>query len=128
MPTLRAFDYAIVRVTPRVERDEFVNVGAILHCVTSRYLGAAIDVDARLLATLAPDLDLDELARHLALIPRICSGGPDAGPIGMLSQTERFHWLTSPSSTVVQTSAVHSGMCIDPEAMLAHIIATVVRR
>lgn len=127
MPTPSSFDYAIVRVVPRVEREEFINVGVVLFCRTRRYLAARIDLDEQRLRALMPDIDLDEVRRHLAVIPRVCAGGPDAGPIGRLSQSERFHWLVSPRSTVIQTSPVHSGLCRDPEAALDHLMATMVR-
>jgi hypothetical protein len=126
MPALSSFDYAIVRVVPRVERGEFVNVGAILFCRARRFLGARIELDAGRLATLAPWLELAPIERQLALIPRICAG-EDTGPIGRLSQTERFHWLVAPSSTVVQPSPVHSGLCADPEAELERLLTTMVR-
>src|SRR5690349_16038239 len=88
-----SFDYAIVRVVPRVERGEFVNAGVVLFCRTRRFLGARIELDERRLLALAPDIDLDEVRRHLDAIIQICAGGPQAGPIGELPQAERFHWL-----------------------------------
>lgn len=118
MPDLRSFDYATVRVVPRVERDEFVNAGIILFCRTSGYLDARIKVDGERIRQLAPDLDHEEAERHLSLITRICHGGIEGGPIGLLSPSERFHWLVAPRSTVIQTSPVHSGLCHDAEDML----------
>ncbi|HEX9056104.1 MAG TPA: DUF3037 domain-containing protein [Ktedonobacterales bacterium] len=127
MPEHSSFDYAIIRVVPRVEREEFVNVGAIVFCRERAYLGARIElIPARLLA-LWPDADLAEIQEHLDVIPRVCEGGAEAGPIGELSQAERFHWLVAPRSTVVQTSPVHSGLCTDPDSLLDHLIATMVR-
>ena len=122
MPDLCSFDYAILRVVPRVEREEFLNVGAILFCRERRFLAARIRLDAARLAALAPELDPGEVEAHLALIPRICAGGPEAGPFAELSQVERFRWLTAPHSTVIQSSPVHPGLCADPEAALDDIV------
>ena len=118
MPDLTSFDYATIRVVPRVERGEFLNAGVILFCRTSGFLGARINFDLERLQRFAPDLDHEEVERHLLLIPLICQGGPDGGPIGLLSPSERFHWLVAPRSTVIQTSPVHSGICQDAEAAL----------
>ncbi len=127
MPERSSFDYAIVQVVPHVERDERINAGVILYCRPLSFLGARMELDRPRLRALAPDADLAEIETHLAVIPRICEGGPAAGPIGKLSQAERFHWLVAPRSTVVQTSAVHSGLCSDPVAALEHLVATMVR-
>ncbi|MEI6043792.1 MAG: DUF3037 domain-containing protein [Chloroflexota bacterium] len=126
MPALNSFDYAVVRVVPRVEREEFINVGVILFCRTRRFLGACLRLDQARLLALAPDLDLALIQNHLELIPLICSGGPKAGPIGQLSQAERFHWLVAPRSTIIQLSPVHSGLCVEPEATLSHLLKTLV--
>jgi hypothetical protein len=126
MPALSAFDYAIVRVVPRVEREEFINAGVILFCRTRNFLGARIALDRQRLAFLHPGLDLAEVEHYLSLIPLLCAGGPAAGPLGQLSQAERFHWLVSPRSTIIQTSPVHTGLCADPEAALNHLLETVV--
>ena len=128
MPVFSSFDYAIVRVVPRVEREEFINTGVILFCRTERFLGALIELNTERLRVLAPDVDLLPVQRHLNLIPLVCSGGTEAGSIGRLSQSERFHWLVSPRSTIIQTSPVHSGICSDPEAALQHLLETMVRR
>ena len=125
MPTPSSFDYAIVRVVPQVEREEFINVGVILFCRTRRFLGAKIELDRARLAVLAPDLDLDKVQAHLDLFPIICAGGD--GPIGELSQAERFHWLITPRSTSIQVSPVHCGLCIDPADTLEHLVETMVR-
>lgn len=121
MPGLSSYDYAFIRVTPRLDRGEFVNAGVILFCRTRRFLGARIALDEERLRRLAPDLDLDTVRAHLALIPRICAG---EGPIGCLGQAESFHWLVAPHNTVVHTSPVHSGLCHDPEAALDALLAT----
>lgn len=128
MPARSSFDYAIVRVVPHVERDEFLNAGAILFCRTLDFLGARISLDVPRLLALAPDVDVEEVGRHLASIPCICAGGPDSGPIGRLSPAERFHWLTSPCSTIIQPSPVHSGLCLDPAATLDHLFERAVLR
>jgi hypothetical protein len=125
MPTLNSYDYAFIRVVPRVERGEFVNVGAILFCRTLRFLAARIVIDAERLAALAPDLDLALLRQHLALIPQICAGD---GPIGALGQAESFHWLVAPHDTIIQTSPVHSGLCSDPQFALDQLVDTLKRR
>jgi hypothetical protein len=121
-----AFQYAIVRVLPRVERGECLNVGVVLLCRAQRYLGARIALDERRLAAFAPDLDPASIRPHLAAIERIAAGNPDAGPIARLGQAERFHWLVAPSSTVIQPSEVHTGLCVDPAAELDHLVATLV--
>jgi len=121
------YDYAIVRVVPKVERGEFVNAGVIVSCPARDYLGARIELDERRLLALDPTADLAAIRAHLATIPAICAGGEAAGPIGALPQRERFRWLVAPRSTVIQTSAVHTGACDDPEAVLLHLLATVVR-
>jgi hypothetical protein len=121
------FDYAIVRVVPCVERGECVNVGVILFCRTRRYLDARIELIPERVRALWPEADLEEIAEHLAVVPRVCAGGPDAGPIGQLPLHERFHWLVAPRSTVIQVSPVHAGLCLDPRETLEHLMATMVR-
>ena len=122
-----SYDYAIVRVVPRVERGEFVNAGVILFCRTRRFLGARIKLDAGRLAALAPQLDIQEVNRYLATIPLVCAGGTGAGPIGALSLSERFHWLVAPRSAMIQTSPVHSGLCDAPEVALDELLVSLVR-
>jgi hypothetical protein len=122
-----SFDYAIVRVIPRVEREEFVNAGVIVYCFAHDFLGARIELDEARLLALAPDADLPLIRRHLAAIPRVCAGGASAGPIGLLPQRERFNWLVAPRSTILQTSPAHSGMCAEPEAALEKLIERAVR-
>lgn len=118
MPAMHSFDYAVLRLAPHVEREEFVNVGVILFCRTLRFLSCRLHVDERRVATLAPGFDGAAARAQLDLTPLICAGGPAAGPIGELDQAERFRWLTSPRSTVVQVSTVHGGLCDDPQAAL----------
>jgi len=121
-----AFQYAIVRVIPRVERGECLNVGVVLLCRARRYLGARIALDERRLAAFAPDLDPATIRPHLAAIERIAAGDPEAGPIARLDQAERFHWLVAPSSTIIGSSEVHTGLCDDPATELDHLVATLV--
>lgn len=113
-----SFDYAIVRITPRVDREEFVNAGVILICAEARFLEARIHIDEIRLHALWPALDLVLIREHLGAIPRICVGETSAGPIARMSQKERFHWLTSPRSTIIQTSQVRTGVTADPAAAI----------
>jgi hypothetical protein len=108
----------VVRVVPHVEREEFINAGVILFCRTRRFLGCRMQLDRARLAVLAPGFDADQAQAQLDAIARICRGGADAGPIGQLSQAERFHWLTSPRSTTIQVSPVHCGLCVEPQDAL----------
>jgi hypothetical protein len=126
MPAPSPFDYAIVRVVPNVEREEFVNVGVILFCRTRRFLDARIKLDMERLAALSPKLDVRMVQAQLDLILRICAGGSDAGPLGELGQAERFHWLVSPRSTTIQVSPVHCGLCVDPQAALDNLLEKLV--
>ena len=121
------YDYAIIRVIPRVEREEFVNVGVIVSCPAKGFLEARIELDEQRLLALDPTLDIATVRDHLATIPVICAGGAQAGPIGQLSQRERFRWLVAPRSTTIQTSPVHTGCCKDPTAVLGHLLDTMVR-
>ena len=125
MPAACAFDYAVIRVVPDVTREEFVNAGVILFCRTRRYLAAHIELDAARLAALAPQLDLDLVQQHLALIPAICAG---EGPVGQLGKAEAFHWLVAPHSTTIQCSPVHSGITDDPAHTLARLLDAHVRQ
>jgi DUF3037 family protein len=127
MPAPSSFDYAVVRVVPRVEREEFVNAGVILFCLERDFLAAKVEVNAPRLTALWPETDVELVRQHLDAIPRICAGGPDAGPIGRLSRRERFHWLVAPRSTIVQVSPVHAGLCDDPERALDELFCQVVR-
>jgi hypothetical protein len=122
-----SYDYAIVRVVPRVEREEFVNVGVIVSCPAKDFLEARIEVDERRLRALDPAVDLEAIRAHLASIPAICAGGGQGGPIGKLSRSERFNWLVAPRSTVIQTSKVHTGRCTDPATLIEHLLTTMVR-
>jgi hypothetical protein len=125
---LRTYDYAIVRVVPRVERGEFVNAGIILSCDIERILQASIELDEAALLALDGGVDLELVRSTLAAIPAICAGGADAGAIGRLSARERFHWLVAPKSTVVQISPVHTGQCNDLRQALEHLMNRMIRR
>ena len=114
------YDYAYLRVVPRVEVEEFLNAGVILFCREKRFLGARIVFDAQRASALAPRLDVELAQEQLDLITRICAG---EGPVGQLGQAEVFHWVVAPHSTVIQASAVHSGLCSDPLAVLEKLAA-----
>jgi hypothetical protein len=127
VPAPSSFDYAIVRVVPRVDREEFINAGVILYCLTRRFLGAKVELDERRLLALAPEVDVGLVRDHLAALPRICAGSAEAGPIGRLPLNERWHWLVAPRSTILQMSPVHSGLCQDPAQALEHLMERMVR-
>jgi len=126
VPEQFRYDYAVIRVVPKVEREEFINAGVILSCPGVSFLEALIELNESRLLALDPSLDLEMVKMHLATIPKICRGGDDAGPIGQLTQRERFYWLVAPRSTIIQTSPVHTGRCSDPAAALQHLVATMV--
>jgi hypothetical protein len=121
------FQYAIIRVVPRVERGECLNAGVVLLCRPRRYLAARVALDPARLAALAPDVDPATIEEHLAAVERVAAGDPEAGPIARLGQGERFHWLVAPSSTVIQPSEVHPGLCDDPADELDHLFDRLVR-
>jgi hypothetical protein len=120
------YQYAIVRVVPRVERGERLNVGVVLLCRPRRFLGARIALDEARLAAIAPDLDPATIRPHLTAIERIAAGDETAGPIARLGAAERFHWLVSPASTIIQPSEVHTGLSDDPAAELDHLMRALV--
>jgi hypothetical protein len=129
VPEREAFEYAVLRVVPRIERAEFVNAGVILICRAKRFLDCRIALDHGRLRALDPNLSdesLAEIERQLSVVPRICSGDRSAGPIAALNQGQRWHWLTAPASTVVQPSPVHTGLTADPAATLDRLFATLV--
>ena len=127
-PPRNAFQYSIIRVLPRVERGESLNVGVILLCRPARFLGARIALDERRLAAFAPNLDPASIRPHLDAIERIAAGDETAGPIARLGQAERFHWLVSPSSTIIQPSEVHTGICDDPGEEVTKLFRDLVER
>jgi hypothetical protein len=121
------YDYAIIRVVPRVEREEFINAGVIVLCQAREFLEARIELDESRLRAIDPAPDIESIRAHLATIPAICVGGDNAGPIGRLSRRERFHWLTAPRSTIIQASPVHTGRCDDPAALIERLLDKMVR-
>ncbi len=125
MPEACSYDYAVIRFTPDVTREEFINAGVILFCRTRRYLAAQIELDKERLRILAPQIDPEVVHAHLALIPAICAG---EGPIGGLGQAEAFHWIVAPHSTSIHCSPVHAGFTDDPAATLERLMAVYVRR
>lgn len=125
-PDRSQFQYALIRVVPRVERGECLNAGVVLLCRPRRFLGSRTFADAARLRALAPDLDPDVVAAHLSAIDRIAAGDPGAGPIARMTKPERFHWLVAPSSTIIQPSEVHTGLCEDPAAELEHLFQALV--
>ena len=126
MSERRAFDYAIVQVVPRVDRDERLNAGVILFSPAAAFLGCRIALDEARLRALAPDVDLAAVAAQLEAVRAVAAGEPGAGPIARLSPSERFHWLTTPRSTVVQPSSAHAGLCDDPTVALERLFRSVV--
>ena len=123
-----AFSYAVVRVVPDIEREEFVNAGLILFCRPMRYLAARARLEEAALAALRSDCDVDGIREQLSLVERIAAGDPQAGPIAALEQSERFHWLTTPRSTVVQPGPIHAGLTRDPAATFEHLWGVLVAR
>jgi Protein of unknown function (DUF3037) len=126
VPDAEAFQYALLRAVPSLPRGEAINVGVVLYSPRHRFLEARTTIDPERLHLLDPDLDLDAVRAHLALIEQVAAGNPTAGPIAALDRSERFGWITSPSSTAIQPSPVHTGVCDDPGAMLDRLFASLV--
>jgi hypothetical protein len=126
MPERSSYDYAVIRVVPRIEREEFINAGVIVFSRVLKFLEARVRLNHERLRALAPNVDLALVEEHLSNIPLVCAGGTAAGPIGELPQHERFHWLVAPRSTIIQTSPVHSGICSDPGLVLDHLLKSLV--
>lgn len=122
-----AYEWAVVRVVPRVERCEFVNAGVVLHCGPQDYLAAAIELDTDRALALDPALDVEAVSRHLQALDDLCAGRPAAGANGRRPPAERFRWLTAPRSTVVQASPIHTGLTQDPAAELERLLDAMVR-
>jgi hypothetical protein len=120
------FEYAVLRVVPRVERGEFINAGVVLYCRADRFLGARVHLDPDRLMALDPAVDLEAVRAHLEAVRSVCAGGPEAGSVGRLPLGERFGWLVAPRSTVVQPSPVHTGLTDDPEAELERLLIRMV--
>jgi hypothetical protein len=121
-----SFDYAVVRLVPRVEREEFLNAGVILFCLEKDFLAAKVEIDEARIRALWPGIDLELARQHLEAIPAICAGSPAAGPIARLTLRERFHWLVAPRSTMIQISPVHAGLCDHPERAIEKLFRQVV--
>src|SRR5436305_11727980 len=122
MPATSSYDYAIIRIVPFVERGECINIGVIVFCRTQQFLDMLIHFDEQRVSVFAPALDLSLVQQQIEALVRVCHGGHASGPIGQLSQAERFHWLVSPRSTIIQTSPVHCGMCNDPASTLQNLL------
>ena len=127
MHAQHSYDYAVIRVVPRVERQEFVNAGVILWCQEQDHIAARIELDEARLRALDSSIDVEAVRRHLASFVIICEGGADSGPIGKLPKRERFDWLVAPRSTIIQTSAVHTGRCTDTGSTIERLLDTMVR-
>ena len=127
MLEISTFDYAVIRVVPRVEREEFINVGVILSCPAQKFLESRIELDSEKLAAFAPKIELETIRHYLDTIPKICAGDKAAGAIGRLPQRARFYWLTAQRSTIVQTSPIHTGFCDNAKDMLEHLLDKMVR-
>ncbi|MEH6418698.1 DUF3037 domain-containing protein [Pseudomonas sp. CGJS7] len=127
MPARSSYDYAVIRVVPRVEREEFVNVGVLVSCPQAGLLVAGIELDPGRLRALDPSVDVEAVRLHLQAIERICQGGRDAGPIGQLPARARFHWLTAKRSSIIQMSPVHTGRCLQPQDIAEHLLERMVR-
>ena len=122
------FEYAVIRMVPHVEREEFLNIGIVLYCAPQKFLGAKFELDKERLSVLCEKLDFEELTSHINSFERICVGGREAGSIGMLSMPERFRWLTATRSTILQTSKVHPGLCDDAGEMLQRLFTQLVKK
>jgi hypothetical protein len=120
------FEYALLRVVPRVERGEFINAGVVLYCQDAGYLDARIHLDPERLRVLDPNLDTETVLAHLEVARRVCEGGHAAGAVGLLPAGQRFGWLVAPRSTVVQPSPVHTGFADDPEEAIEHLLRVMV--
>ncbi len=115
------FEYAIIRVVPRVEREEFLNVGVILYCKKPAFLQTKISLNENRLLAMYPGIDLEEIQLHLKAFEQIIAGDAQAGPIAALDAASRFRWLTARRSTILQTSVVHPGLCKNPASTLVHL-------
>ena len=127
MPAMHLFEYAVIRVVPRVEREEFMNVGVIMYCRAQGFLRIMTELNENRLRAFSSDLDIPELTERLSAFERICTGKAEGGVIGKLPIAERFRWLTATRSTVVQTSAVHPGLCVDAGETLTRLFEQLVQ-
>jgi hypothetical protein len=126
MHGLHSFDYAVLRVVPRVDREEFLNVGIVLSCIDHHFLDTRISLNPAKLQVLAPEIDLELVTRHLNAYARVAAGDPAAGPVASLNRRQRFHWLTAPRSTILQVSPVHTGLCRDPRVTIDELFQRLV--
>jgi hypothetical protein len=126
MPEPQSFEYAVIRVVPKVEREEFMNVGVIVYCQSLSFLDALFRLDPERLRALSAGIEMEEIKKHLSAFCNICKGGPEAGPIGKLDMGSRFRWLTATRSTVLQCSRVHPGLTDDPALTLKNLHQTLV--
>jgi len=126
VPTMHTYDYAVVRVVPRVERGEFVNVGVIVSCDAADSLAARIELDPARVLALDPGADIAAIGMALDAIRAVCAGSAAAGALARLSARERFHWLVAPRSAVIQTSPVHTGRTEAPATVIDHLFETMV--
>jgi hypothetical protein len=127
VPERRDFQYTILRIVPRIERGERINVGVVVYCPQRRFLGIRIGLDPGRLRALAPDLDAAAVEPHLEAIAAVVAGEPSAGPLAEMPPSDRFGWVAAKSSTVIQPSEVHTGMTGDPQATLEHLFRSLVR-
>jgi hypothetical protein len=125
-PARRPFTYALLRVVPSISRGERINVGVVLHCRQLDFLDMRVALDADRLRSLAPELDPAPVRSRIDALCAVVAGRPEAGPLAELPLSERFGWLTAPSSTIIQPSQIHTGLTADPEATLEHLFATLV--
>jgi hypothetical protein len=126
MSSFSPYDFAVIRIVPRVEREEFVNAGVVVFCPTRKYLHAKVVIDEPRLKALWPEIDIALLRQHLEPFPAVCAGDPNAGPIAAKPLRERFHWVVAPRSTMIQISPVHTGLCESPEGVLEELFAKLV--
>ena len=126
MPEKHLFEYAVLRIVPKVEREEFLNTGVILYCPKQKFLRVKLHFDEARITAFAPTLAIEALKENLMALERICQGSSDGGPIAKLEPAARFRWLTATRSTVLQSSKIHPGLCDDPDAALERLFASVV--
>lgn len=121
-----SFDYAIIRFVPRVEREEFFNVGVIVSCASQKFLESRIHLDGKKLQAFGPTFEAETVRKYLEIIPKICAGDKEAGIIGQLTPRERFFWLTATRSTIIQSSPIHTGLCANAEEMIERLFEKMV--
>ena len=120
------YEYAVIRIVPQVEREEFFNVGVVVYCKRPRFIGMQYQLDPKKLAAFCPELDVEQVQKNLDAFKAICSGAPKGGPIAQLEAAERFRWLTATRSSVIQTSKTHPGFSEDLEMTLEKLFEDLV--